>query len=170
MSFIRHQRRLSHEKKHVEIPKKVLKQLQVKLNGIRRGNQALDDLLKDQEEKFNPGLSRIHGTGLFAKEDILENEIILQYIGERITPDKADAREAKLLKKGIDLFYFYAVDENVVIDATNKNCKVKFINHGCSPNCKAGIYKIDGEKRVFIYTLRPVARGMFKELSPIKIC
>lgn len=68
------------------------------------------------------------GLGLFAKEDILKNQLILEYTGERISQEEADQRGGK---------YLFSVTEEVVIDGSDRNNIGRYVNHSCKPNSEA---------------------------------
>jgi [histone H3]-lysine4 N-trimethyltransferase SETD1 len=126
-------------------------------------------------KNFKVARSEIDKDGLFAIIAIPRNTLTLEFFGERITPDEADVAEAKYLKEEINSRLF-TVDKGLVIDGTKElNCMVKFVNHVCGPicedrcrpncgdmcgpNCEAVVIEIDGQKRIFIYTLRDIAEG-----------
>jgi histone-lysine N-methyltransferase SETD1 len=75
----------------------------------------------------------------------------------------ADIREKKYIKAGIGSSYLFRIDENTVIDATKRGGIARFINHSCTPNCTAKIIKVEGSKRIVIYALRDISRGMFNQ-------
>uniref|UniRef100_A0A453SV54 SET domain-containing protein n=1 Tax=Aegilops tauschii subsp. strangulata TaxID=200361 RepID=A0A453SV54_AEGTS len=56
-------------------------------------------------------------------------------------------------------FYLCEVSSNMVIDATNKGNKSRFINHSCEPNTEMEKWTVDGETRVGIFALRDIQRG-----------
>jgi SET domain-containing protein len=124
-------------------------------------------------KNFKVARSEIDKDGLFTIIAIPRNTLTLEFFGERVTPDEADIAEAKYLEEGIDSRLF-AVDESLVIDGTKEiSCMVKFVNHVCGPICEEGIVKTDmwgpnceavvieinGQKRIFIITLRDIAEG-----------
>lgn len=46
-----------------------------------------------------------------------------------------------------------------VIDATQKACRGRFINHSCDPNCETQKWMVRGELCVVIVTIVDVAQG-----------
>lgn len=112
--------------------------------------------LKNRKKLVSFAKSSIHSWGLFASEPIIANEMIIEYVGERIRQQIADLRERIYLIKGIGSSYFFRIDEHIVIDATKLGGIARFINHSCSPNCTAKIIKFDGKKRIVIYALRNI--------------
>jgi hypothetical protein len=98
--------------------------------------------------------SRIHGNGVYAARRIRKGTRIVEYLGDRITHEVADARyEAKGQDDG-HTFLFVAGD-NVVIDAGVGGNEARFINHSCAPNCEPVIEN----ERVFIEALRTIQPG-----------
>jgi hypothetical protein len=98
--------------------------------------------------------SRIHGNGVYAARRIRKGTRIVEYLGDRITHEVADARyEAKGQDDG-HTFLFVAGD-NVVIDAGVGGNEARFINHSCAPNCETVIEN----ERVFIEALRTIQPG-----------
>lgn len=78
----------------------------------------------------------------------------MEYRGERISHEEADERYAEEHENSPHTMLF-AVDDEVVIDATRRGSSARWINHSCTPNCEA----IEEEGRIFIETRRPVAAG-----------
>lgn len=93
--------------------------------------------------------SPIHEWGVFAKQEIKyvvdasflmshalttvynrENDMIIEYVGEEIRQKMADLREIRYNSKGIGC-YMFKIDEDVIVDATEKGNIARFINHCC---------------------------------------
>lgn len=92
--------------------------------------------------------SRIHSIGVFTTKSIRKGTRIVEYEGERITPEEADRRY-----EGAVVTYLYELkDRKTVIDGKGVGA---LLNHSCDPNCEA--YEIGG--RVWIYALRNIAAG-----------
>jgi SET domain-containing protein len=98
--------------------------------------------------------SSIHGRGVFALTDIPKGTRLMEYLGERITHEEADERYAEEHENSPHTMLF-AVDDEVVIDATQRGSSARWINHSCTPNCEA----IEEEGRIFIETRRSVVSG-----------
>lgn len=75
--------------------------------------------------------SHIHDWGLFARERIEVNEMVIEYIGEVIRQRVADHREKVYERMGIGSSYLFRVDEDTIIDATKTGNLARFINHCC---------------------------------------
>ncbi|EEP82956.1 hypothetical protein UREG_07821 [Uncinocarpus reesii 1704] len=115
--------------------------------------------LKKRKKPVRFARSAIHNWGLYAEENITANDMIIEYVGEKVRQQVADMRERRYLKSGIGSSYLFRIDENTVIDATKRGGIARFINHSCTPNCTAKIIKVDGSKRIVIYALRDIDRG-----------
>ncbi len=98
--------------------------------------------------------SHIHGRGVFALTTIPKGTRLIEYLGERITHDEADRRYAEEHENSPHTMLF-AVDDEVVIDATHEGNSARYINHSCTPNCEA----IQEDGRVFIETKKKIERG-----------
>jgi len=98
--------------------------------------------------------SSIHGSGAFALRRIRKGTRIIEYLGERITHQEADARYDDDQSEHPHVLLF-TVDKKTVIDAGVGGNEARFINHSCEPNCQAVIES----RRVFIEALRTITAG-----------
>lgn len=98
--------------------------------------------------------SPIQGLGAFATRAIPAGTRIIEYAGERLTPQEADARYPDLPGERHHTFLF-AIDDEAVIDAAVGGNEARFINHSCAPNCDAVI----DDARIWIETLRQIEPG-----------
>lgn len=105
-------------------------------------------------EWFEVRSSSIQGSGGFALRPIPNGTRIIEYTGERVTHEVADARYDDTAMERHHTFLF-SVDEKTVIDANHEGSDARFINHSCDPNCESVIE--DG--RVFIDAIRDIAAG-----------
>ncbi|KAI4103699.1 MAG: hypothetical protein L6R37_003705 [Teloschistes peruensis] len=120
--------------------------------------------LKKRKKLVKFARSAIHNWGLYAEENIAANEMIIEYVGEKVRQHVADKRERQYLKSGIGSSYLFRIDDhNGVIDATKRGGIARFINHSCTPNCTAKIITVDRSKRIVIYALRNI--GQNEELT-----
>ena len=115
--------------------------------------------LKKRKKPVKFARSAIHNWGLYAMENIAANDMIIEYVGEKVRQQVADMRERQYLKSGIGSSYLFRIDENTVIDATKRGGIARFINHCCTPNCTAKIIKVEGSKRIVIYALRDIEQS-----------
>ncbi|KII66453.1 Histone-lysine N-methyltransferase SETD1 [Thelohanellus kitauei] len=112
--------------------------------------------LRLRKKRLQFSASNIHNWGLFAMENIAENEMIIEYIGEVIRSSVSDVRETMY---GTSSTYFFRIDEDNVIDATLSGNLARFINHSCQPNCHAKVITVENNKKVVIYSKRDIAAG-----------
>lgn len=102
--------------------------------------------------------SGVHGRGVFATIRIPAGTRLIEYAGERITPEEADRRDPDGAP-GPHHTFLFAIDDDVVIDAGVGGNDARWINHSCDPNCEAD----EEEGRVFIKSIRNIKAG--EELS-----
>lgn len=130
--------------------------------------------LKYRSKMIKFARSKIHGWGLYSLENIQPDEMIVEYIGEKIRPTVSglflpcplviisniiDIREKKYELRGMGSSYMFRIDEDAVVDATMKGNFARLINHSCTPNCYAKILNVDRDKRIVIYSKRLIQRG-----------
>jgi len=82
--------------------------------------------------------SRIHGMGLFADQPFSKGDVVAEYIGEYIVNPVAEEREKSYGEHRIQDYQF-RLDDKLIIDATKKGGHGRYINHNCTPNCRAKI-------------------------------
>ena len=115
--------------------------------------------LKSRRKKLKFAPSAIHDWGLFALERIEADDMVIEYVGEIIRQKVADHREKVYEKRGIGSSYFFKIDEEFIIDATEKGNLARFINHSCEPNCYAKVIVVDQERKIVIYSNRTINVG-----------
>jgi len=98
--------------------------------------------------------SGIHGKGVFALQDIVQGETIIEYVGEIITWEQAQARHPHDPKNPNHTFFFH-IDETRVIDGRVRGNSARWINHSCDGNCEAD----EQGGRIFIKAVRDIAAG-----------
>jgi uncharacterized protein len=98
--------------------------------------------------------SEIHGRGVYASRRIRKGTRIIEYVGDRISHDEADARyDAKPADDGHT--FLFVVDDDLCIDAGIGGNAARFINHKCDANCETVIE----DRRVFIEAIRTIEPG-----------
>lgn len=88
----------------------------------------------------------VNGLGLFTNIALKKGDKIIEYIGEKITPEEADRRGGK---------YLFEVDKKLTLDGKARKNIARYINHSCIPNAEA---EVDG-KQVFIYAKKTITPG-----------
>ena len=86
--------------------------------------------------------------------DLAAGEVILEYLGEIITWEQAQARHPHNPADPQHTFFFH-VDSRRVIDAAVGGNAARWINHSCDGNCEAE----EQGGRIFIKALRDIAAG-----------
>lgn len=99
------------------------------------------------------------GSGIVADEDIKLGEFVIEYVGEVIDDKTCEERLWKMKHQGETNFYLCEINRDMVIDATYKGNKSRYINHSCSPNTEMQKWRIDGETRIGIFATRDIRRG-----------
>ena len=98
--------------------------------------------------------SPIHGYGVFALRRIRKGTIVIEYLGDRVSHEEADARYEDKDPKDNHTFLF-TVDAGIVIDGGANGNEARYINHGCDPNCQSTTLA----KRIFIEAIRTIQPG-----------
>jgi SET domain-containing protein len=110
--------------------------------------------MPDDAPPFEIGPSPMQGLGAFATRRIPAGTRLIEYAGERLSPDEADARYPDHVDERHHT-YLFAIDDGIVIDAAVDGNDARFINHSCDPNCDA----IVEDGRIWIETIRDVVPG-----------
>lgn len=109
--------------------------------------------------------SRIHNWGLFATVPFDRDDVIVEYIGEKVRSIVADKREADYEAQGLGSCYLFRMDKEDIIDATVVGGMARFMNHCCEPNAYARVISCaaPGEdkaaKHIVIIAARDIAEG-----------
>ena len=109
----------------------------------------------NQEPLFEIRSSAIAGKGAFALQPIPAWTRLIEYTGERIGHDVADARYADEDATGYTHTVLFTVDDDTVIDAGVGGNEARFFNHSCAPNAQSRIIR----KRVYLESIRDIAPG-----------
>ena len=108
--------------------------------------------------------SKIHGSGIFATEDIKKGTSIIEYIGEKITKKEGDKRSDRRIRRYLNSketgsVYIFELNTRYDIDGSFAYNKARYINHSCNPNCEVDIIK----GRIWISSIKRIKKG--EELS-----
>jgi SET domain-containing protein len=98
--------------------------------------------------------SRIHGYGVFAARRIRKGTTVIEYLGDRVSHDEADARYEDKDPNDNHTFLF-TVDSKIVIDGGVGGNEARYINHGCDPNCAS----TTENKRIYVEAIRTIQPG-----------
>jgi len=98
--------------------------------------------------------SPVHGRGVYARVPIAEGTRIVEYRGERITTAEADARYPEDDTQPYHTFLF-AIDDDVMVDASRGGGTARWVNHSCDPNCEVEL----DDGRLWIEAIRDISPG-----------
>ena len=98
--------------------------------------------------------SPIQGLGGYATQSIAAGVRLIEYAGERLSPNEAEARYPDSAVERHHT-YLFAIDDAVVVDAAVDGNEARFLNHSCAPNCDAVLE--DG--RIWIETIHDIEAG-----------
>ena len=87
------------------------------------------------------------GLGLFATDDILKDDFIIEYTGPLLTEEQSEEKAG--------LYLFAVTDTKWTIDGSGRENIARYINHSCKPNCEAFA---DG-KKIVIHARKHIAAG-----------
>ncbi|XVF75007.1 hypothetical protein PTKIN_Ptkin13bG0154700 [Pterospermum kingtungense] len=99
------------------------------------------------------------GAGIVTDEDIKHGEFVIEYVGEVIDDKTCEERLWNMKHRGETNFYLCEINRDMVIDATYKGNKSRYINHSCCPNTEMQKWIIDGETRIGIFAMRDIQKG-----------
>lgn len=120
---------------------------------------------KSPYAKLEVRKSRIHGWGLYSKINYERDDVIVEYIGEKVRQVVADRREANYELEGVGSCYLFRLDKDDIIDATKIGGMSRFINHCCEPNAYARIIEYENteskqtEKHIVIMAAKNIQEG-----------
>jgi len=88
--------------------------------------------------------SHVHGSGLFAVQNIKKGSKIIEYIGDKVTKKEGDKRADKQIKQykknqNNGMVYIFELNKLYDIDGSVAHNHAKLINHSCNPNCEVEI-------------------------------
>lgn len=109
---------------------------------------------KKKKQPFVVRDSGIQGKGVFAVTRIRNGRRLIEYTGERISPEEEAIRYDDEAMERHHTFLFH-IDEETTIDGAVGGNDSRFINHSCDPNCEA----VDEEGRIYIEAIRTIHPG-----------
>ena len=90
--------------------------------------------------------SPIHRWGIFAAEPIAAGRRVMEYTGERVSPQEAARRT---LRSQLYLFYLSPTQQ---IDGAIGGSGAEYINHSCAPNLRAAVSR----RRLYLLSARAI--------------
>jgi hypothetical protein len=97
--------------------------------------------------------SAIQGWGLFALEPISPESLICEYTGDLVRATIADMRERKYTRSGMQM-YLFRIDNDLIVDATVRGGKARFLNHSCCPNLRSKVVNLGNSQIISFYAVR----------------
>src|SRR5258708_37043862 len=98
--------------------------------------------------------SRIHGYGVFAARRIRKGTTVIEYLGDRVSHDEADARYENKDPNDNHTFLF-TVNSKIVIDGGVGGNEARYINHGFHPNGTSPT----ANNRIYVEAIRTIQPG-----------
>lgn len=95
--------------------------------------------------------SGIHGTGVYAAQDIKRGDAIIEYKGEKIPSDEGTRRS----EAHPTLSYIFILNDDWDIDGNVDGNNARYINHSCDPNCEIDYIK----DHIWIFAVRDIKEG-----------
>ncbi|KTF75336.1 hypothetical protein cypCar_00033330 [Cyprinus carpio] len=126
------------------------------LNGAYCSNRRFQ---MKQHADFEVILTESKGWGLRAARDLQPNDFVLEYCGEVLDHREFKARVKEYARNKNIHYYFMALKNNEIIDATLKGNCSRFMNHSCEPNCETQKWTVNGQLRVGFFTTKAVTAG-----------
>ena len=108
--------------------------------------------------------SKVHGSGLFAAQDVKKKSQVIEYIGEKVSKREGDKRAHKQINKAKKnhnngMVYVFELNQRYDIDGGVPYNHARLINHSCDPNCEV----FGTGLKVWVYAIRNIKKG--EELS-----
>ncbi|XP_030639125.1 histone-lysine N-methyltransferase SETD2 [Chanos chanos] len=126
------------------------------LNGSYCSNRRFQ---MKQHAEFEVILTENKGWGLRAAKDLPPNTFVLEYCGEVLDHREFKSRVKEYARSKNIHYYFMALKNNEIIDATLKGNCSRFMNHSCEPNCETQKWTVNGQLRVGFFTTKAVKAG-----------
>ncbi|KAM6135021.1 histone-lysine N-methyltransferase SETD2 [Pterocles gutturalis] len=114
---------------------------------------------KKQHADVEVILTEKKGWGLRAAKDLPSNTFVLEYCGEVLDHKEFKARVKEYARNKNIHYYFMALKNDEIIDATQKGNCSRFMNHSCEPNCETQKWTVNGQLRVGFFTTKLVPSG-----------
>ncbi|GCC31061.1 hypothetical protein chiPu_0009515 [Chiloscyllium punctatum] len=104
-------------------------------------------------------LTERKGWGLRTDKELSVNSFVLEYCGEVLDHKEFKARVKEYARNKNIHYYFMALKNDEIIDATLKGNCSRFMNHSCEPNCETQKWTVNGQLRVGFFTTKTVPAG-----------
>ena len=121
-------------------------------------SQCTNRLLSSKGKAVEIKSTKNKGYGLYAAEDISEDEFVIEYTGQYIPTAQAENLLAGEYRNHAH-HYIVAIDNALCIDATTMGNKARFINHSCSANCRLGKRRMGSYECLPIFAEKAINKG-----------
>ena len=104
--------------------------------------------------------SKVHGSGLFAAQDVKKKSQVIEYIGEKVSKREGDKRADKQINKAKKnhnngMVYVFELNQRYDIDGGVPYNHARLINHSCTNNCE---YEGKGLK-LWVTSIKDIKKG-----------
>ena len=104
--------------------------------------------------------SKVHGSGLFAAQDVKKGLQVIEYIGDKVSKREGDKRADKQINKAKrnhnnGMVYIFELNQRYDIDGDVSYNDARLINHSCDPNCEVEIVN----NRLWISAIKNIKKG-----------
>jgi uncharacterized protein len=103
--------------------------------------------LPNENLDFRP--SSIHGLGGFARRDLTQGTLVIEYVGRQIS------KQESLERCRLGNEYIFHLDAETDLDGNVGWNPARFLNHSCAPNCEAEL--VNGS--IWIVAARDIQAG-----------
>ena len=105
--------------------------------------------------------SSVHGSGLFAFENIKKGRKIIEYVGDKVTKKEGDRRADKQINKAKKnrnngMVYVFELNQRYDIDGGVAYNHARLINHSCNPNCEVEI----NNNQIWISAIKSIKKNV----------
>ncbi|KAJ7684637.1 hypothetical protein DFH06DRAFT_1156193 [Mycena polygramma] len=103
----------------------------------------------------------MYGLGAFAVEDMRENDMLGEYVGELLDEHETlDHRHIIHMHSKLNYCFGMEGQEDTTVDAQWLGNPTRFLNHATPPNCYAQELVVNGERRLAIRALQRIKKGV----------
>lgn len=98
------------------------------------------------------------GWGLRALQSIKRGSLIIEYVGDIVSPNEYEKRMRTEYKNDLN-HYCLKMDRDHLIDAHRKGNLSRFINHSCRPNSQMEKWDVNGLPRMALFATNDIKKG-----------
>lgn len=110
--------------------------------------------------------TELKGLGIFADENIMADQFIVEYVGEIVSHQQLVKRMAKYKRSKNKHSYIMSAEcetligkKTMIVDATEMGNISRYFNHSCDPNCYVEIWETFGYNRIGIFAKRNIQKA-----------